>query len=76
MKVLPTSLEVREVHMLIQRPGFRPTEIIVVTTKVYPKRYPKAKLAHLYHLRWQATEVNRKHLKTTLRMETIFKGNA
>jgi hypothetical protein len=69
---LPTSLEVREVHVLIQRPGFRPTEIIVVTTLVDPKRYPKAKLAHLYHLRWQATEVNFKHLKTTLKMEMIF----
>jgi len=41
-----------EVHLLIQRPGFRPTEIILVTTLVDPKRYPKAKLAHLYQ-RWQ-----------------------
>ena len=60
------------VHLLIQRPGFRPTEIILVTTLVDPKRYPKAKLAHLYQLRWQATEVNFKHLKTTLKMEMIF----
>ena len=72
MKALPTSLEVREVHVLIQRPGFRPTQIIVVTTLFDPKRYPKAKLAQLYQRRWQATEVNFKHLKTTLRMETIF----
>jgi len=44
---LPASIEVREVHLLIQRPGFRPTEIILVTTLVTdPKRYPKAKLAH------------------------------
>jgi len=28
----------------------------LVTTLVDPKRYPKAKLAHLYQLRWQATE--------------------
>lgn len=75
MKALPTSIEVRFVHVLIQRPGFRPKEVIVVTTLVDPKRYPKAKLAQLYQLRWQATEVNFKHLKTTLRMETIFKGN-
>jgi len=61
-----------EVHLLIQRPGFRPTEIILVTTLVDPKRYPKAKLAHLYQLRWQATEVNFKHLKTTLKMEMIL----
>jgi len=69
---LPASIEVWEVHLLIQRPGFRPTEIILVTTLVDPKRYPKAKLAHLYQLRWQATEVNFKHLKTTLKMEMIL----
>jgi len=34
-----------------------------VTTLLDPKRYPKAKLSQLYHLRWQATEVNFKHLK-------------
>jgi len=38
---------------------------------VRSKRYPKAKLAQLYHLRWQA-EVNFKHLKTTLNMEMIW----
>lgn len=36
------------------------------------KRYPKSRLAELYQLRWQATEVNFKHLKTTLKMEMIF----
>jgi len=36
------------------------------------KRYSQARLAQLYQLRWQATEVNFKHLKTTLKMEMIF----
>jgi hypothetical protein len=58
-EALPTSLLVREVHLLIQRPGFRPREIILVTTLLDPKRYPKAQLAQLYQRRWQATEVNR-----------------
>jgi hypothetical protein len=70
-EALPASIEVREVHVLIQQPGFRPQEIVLVTTLVDPKRYPKAKLAELYQLRWQATEVNLKHLKTTLKMEMI-----
>lgn len=61
----------REVHLLIQRPGFRPREIILVTTLLDPKRYPKAQLAQLYQRRWQATEVNLKHLKTTLKLEMI-----
>jgi hypothetical protein len=70
-EALPISIEVREVHLLIQQPGFRPSQIILVTTLVDSKRYPKAKLAQLYQLRWQATEVNFKHLKTTLKMELI-----
>ncbi len=61
----------REVHLLIRQPGFRPTEIILVTTLLDPKRYPKVKLAQLYQIRWLATEVNFKHLKTTLKMEMI-----
>ena len=68
---LPACLEVREVHLLIQQPGFRPTAIILVTTLADPQRYPKAKLAELYQLRWQAAEVNLRHLKTTLKMEMI-----
>ena len=69
---LPETIPVREVHLLIRQPGFRPTEIILVTTLLDPKRYPKAKLAQLYQLRWLATEVNFKHLKTTLKMEMIL----
>jgi len=64
-------MAVREVHLLIQQPGFRPSESILVTTLEDPKRYRKAKLAELYQLRWLATEVNFRHLKTTLQMEMI-----
>ncbi len=70
-EALPESIEVREVHLLIQQPGFRPKEIILVTTLLDSKRYSKAKLAELYQLRWHATDVNLKHLKTTLKMEMI-----
>ena len=70
-EALPKSIQVREVHLLIQPPGFRPQEIILVTTLLDPKRYSKAKLAELYQRRWHATEVNLRHLKTTLKMEMI-----
>lgn len=71
-EALPETVQVREVHLLIQQPGFRPKQIILVTTLLDPKLYPKAKLAQLYHLRWLATVVNFKHLKTTLNMEMIL----
>lgn len=69
---LPETLEVREVYFSITEPGFRTQQVIVVTTLLDPKRYPKAALAALYGLRWSATEVNLRHLKTTLKMEMIF----
>ena len=70
-EALAEFLEVREVQLQIHSPGFRPTEIILVTTLLDPVKYPKAKLAELYQLRWQATEVNLRHLKTTLQMEMV-----
>ena len=68
---LPETLLVREVHLLIYQKGFRPKQIVLVTTLLDPQHYPKTKLAELYQLRWQAAEVNLKHLKTTLRMEML-----
>jgi len=68
---LPESLEVREVYLSIQVPGFRPTNFVVVTILMDPKRYSRAKLAELYQLRWQVAEVNLRHLKTTLAMVTM-----
>ncbi|MGK7906356.1 MAG: IS4 family transposase [Synechococcus sp.] len=68
---LPATLLVREVHLLLYRKGFRPKEIILVTTLLDPQQYSKQKLADLYDRRWQAAEVNLKHLKTTLNMEML-----
>jgi hypothetical protein len=70
-EALPASLTVREVCLRRIRPGFRPENIIIVTTLLDPKRYSAAQLGRLYGLRWQATEVNLRHLKTTLKMEMI-----
>lgn len=68
---LPPTLRVREVDLRIQSPGFRSQRIILVTTLLDPERYPKAKLAELFRLRWQGAEVNLRHLKTTLHMELL-----
>ncbi len=68
---LPATLLVREVHLLLYRKGFRPKEIILVTTLLDSQQYSKQKLADLYDRRWQAAEVNLKHLKTTLNMEML-----
>ena len=64
-------MKVREVHFSVRQKGWRTKSIIVVTTLLDPKAYPKAQLAELYGLRWQA-EVNLDHIKTTLGMEMLL----
>jgi hypothetical protein len=67
---LPATVQVREVRFLIEQPGFRTQTVIVVTTLLDAKTYPKAKIAELYGLRW-TVEVDIKHVKTTLTMEVL-----
>lgn len=68
---LPEFLDVREVSILIRRPGWRDLRFIIVTTLLDAKRYSAKLLGQLYGLRWQAAEVNLRHLKTTLGMEML-----
>lgn len=68
---LPSTLRVRLVCLRLNRPGFRVEKIIVVTTLLNANRYTANQLSVLYGLRWQAAEVNLRHLKTTLKMEMI-----
>jgi hypothetical protein len=69
-KALPATLKVREVRFCVERPGWRTKSVTVVTTLLDPKAYPKAQLAQLYGLRWQA-EINLDQIKTTLGMEML-----
>jgi hypothetical protein len=42
-----------------------------VTILLDSNRYSAAQLGRLYGLRWQAAEVNLRHLKTTMKMEML-----
>jgi hypothetical protein len=68
---LPSTLLVREVCLRLTRRGFRHQTLIVVTTLLDAKRYSAWQLTQLYGLRWQAAQVNLRHLKTTLKMEML-----
>jgi len=65
------TLRVREVCLRRKRNGFRDQSIIVVTTLLDAERYSAEQLTRLYGWRWQAAEVNLRHLKTTLKMERL-----
>jgi hypothetical protein len=67
---LPDQLEVREVRYQVNRPGWRVSEIVLVTTLLDAETYSAAALADLYQLRW-TVELDLRHVKTTLNMEVF-----
>ena len=69
-KQLPPTLTVREVRRTIQRPGFRPVTLTIVTTLLDPKEYPAQELFTLRLRRWDV-ETDIRHLKTTMGMEVL-----
>lgn len=69
---IPETMKVREVCLrLPPRKGFRNQFVIVVTTLLNAERYTADQLTQLYGWRWQAAEINLRHLKTTLKMERL-----
>lgn len=68
---IPDKLTVREVCLRLSRKGFREKFVIVVTTLLDAERYTAEHLSELYGWRWQAAEINLRHLKTTLKMEML-----
>ena len=68
--LLPETLDVRVLRFTINQKGFRSKQIIVVTTLLDPIAYPKAEIARLYGLRWEA-EINLRHLKSSMEMDFL-----
>jgi len=68
---LPESITVREIRRRVRHPGLGCwVELTLVTTLLDEKAYPAQKLVELRLRRWQA-EVNLRHLKTTMGLETL-----
>jgi DDE family transposase len=67
---LPASLEVREVQVQVQQPGFRTEFLVVVTTLLDAEEYAKEDIAELYHRRW-LIELDIRTLKITLGMDVL-----
>ena len=59
-----------DVRFLVQQTGFRTKKVTLVTTLLDCDLYPKASLAELYRLRWQA-EIDLRHLKIWMQMEFL-----
>jgi hypothetical protein len=67
---LPDHLDVRIVHRVIRRRGFRAVEVNLVTTLLDRDAYPADELIELGRERWSA-ELNIRHLKTTMGLEVL-----
>ena len=67
---LPDQIPLRLIRYPVCVPGFRPRQIILVTTLLDPVAYPAAELAQFYLRRW-SVELFFRHIKTTLQMDML-----
>ena len=68
--LLPEVLTLRLVRCRLALPGFRSTQVILVTTLLDSAQYPPEALGQLYYRRW-AMELTLRNLKTTLQMDRL-----
>lgn len=64
---LPPELQVRELRYEVTLPGFRTTQVTIVTTLLDPLAYPAEEIAALYRERWHC-ELDLRSLKSSLQM--------
>lgn len=67
---LPDFVTVRETRIRTHRPGYRPKNIIVVTTLLDPEQTTQEDLAFLYLQRWN-NELDLRSIKSTMQMADL-----
>jgi len=67
---MPESIEVREVLVQVDEPGFRTKSLVVVTTLCDAEEYAAEEIAELYRGRWLA-ELDIRAIKITLDMDVL-----
>jgi hypothetical protein len=67
---MPASIELREVLVQVNQPGFRTESLVVVTTLCDAEEYPAEEIAELYRGRW-LVEVDIRAIKITLDMDVL-----
>ncbi len=67
---MPVSLEVREIRVRVDRPGFRATSFVAVTTLTDGDEYTIDDIAELYHRRW-LVELDIRAIKISLGMDIL-----
>jgi putative transposase len=67
---MPEQITVRELTVHVTIPGFRCSEVALVTTLTNSKRYSKQALGDLYRQRWHA-ELDLRSLKVTMNLDDL-----
>jgi hypothetical protein len=67
---MPAGLEVRELRLKVEQPGFRVDELVLVTTLTDGVRYSKEELADLFLERWHI-ELDFRSIKCALKMDVL-----
>jgi hypothetical protein len=67
---MPDEIRVRELRYLVEQPGFRVHEIVLVTTLLDPIVYTTADLAELYLKRWNI-ELDLRSIKIVMQMDVL-----
>lgn len=67
---LPKELNLRQIKVRVDRPGYRPQVFYVVTTLLDVEKYPAAEIVELYIKRWDV-ELFFRDIKTTIGMDVL-----
>ncbi len=67
---VPKYLDLRQIKITVEHPGFRPKAIYLVTTLLCPEKYPPETLRDLYFRRWDV-ELFFRDIKSTLGMDVL-----
>jgi Transposase DDE domain len=67
---MPATLEVRELRVTVDQPGFRVNELVLVTTMLDADEYDKEEIADLFIQRWNI-ELDFRSIKCVLQMDVL-----
>jgi hypothetical protein len=67
---LPDDLVVRELRIRVHEPGYRVSEVVLVTTLLDPREHPKEEVADLFLRRWNA-ELDLRAIKCEMQMDIL-----
>jgi hypothetical protein len=69
-EALPDELEVRELRVKVDQPGFRVNELVLVTTMLDAEEYTKEEVGELFLERWNI-ELDFRSIKIVLQMDIL-----